>query len=84
MTTKEAHSYKPEVNTCGDDPGTYTGNALRFATHKEAEAYLVDLASRWMAVRRSRVVLSNDPVNYRMVDGRAIPIGEAPCTSPTP
>lgn len=61
-------SFKPEVQT--DNTGEWYGNALRFAAREEAEANVRDLMMRWFAVRDTRVVESNDPVNYRYVDGR--------------
>jgi len=67
-------SFKPEVST-GSDPKFY-GNALRFATREEAEASAFDLAMRWLAVREWRVVESDDPVNYAIVDGRLMSIEE--------
>ena len=54
-----------------DSGGKWCGNALRFATQAEAEAYAGDLAWRWTAVRQSRVIESAEPVNYAMVDGVA-------------
>src|ERR1700736_463633 len=60
-------SFKPEV--IADTSGKWCGNALRFATRKEAEANVQDLMMRWFAVRETRVVESDDPVNYRYVDG---------------
>jgi hypothetical protein len=65
-------SFKPEVST-GNDPKFY-GNALRFATKEEAEASAFDLAMRWLAVREWRVVESDDPVNYAIVDGTLVSI----------
>jgi hypothetical protein len=59
-------SYKPEVQT--DDSGNWYGNALRFATHLEAEQNAFDLMWRWTAVRDIRVSESDEPVNYRYVD----------------
>lgn len=56
-------SWKPEVVT--DASGQWNGNAVRFATAKEAEEYVADLAFRWILVRGTRVVPSDDPVNYR-------------------
>lgn len=56
-------SFKAEV--IADSSGTFCGNALRFATRDEADKYVVDLAFRWTAVRDTRVVESEDPVNYR-------------------
>jgi hypothetical protein len=56
-------SFKPEVQT--DRSGKWYGNQLRFATREEAEAQVVNLAIRWFAVRETRVVECDDPVNYR-------------------
>lgn len=63
-------SFAPEVRT-GTDPKWY-GNALRFATEQEAENNVRNLASRWLLVTDTRVVASDDPVNYRWtIDGLA-------------
>ena len=61
-------SWTPEV--IADSSGKWCGNALRFATREEAEANVRDLMMRWFAVRDTRVVESDDLVNYRDVDGR--------------
>ena len=61
-------SFKPEV--IADTSNKWCGNALRFATREEAEANVRDLMMRWFAVRETRIVESDDPVNYRYVDGR--------------
>jgi len=61
-------SFKPEV--IADPSGRWCGNALRFATREEAEANVRDLMMRWFAVRETRVVESDDPVNYGYVNGR--------------
>jgi hypothetical protein len=61
-------SFKPEV--IADTSGKWCGNALRFATREEAAANVQDLMMRWFAVRETRVVQSDDPVNYRYVDNR--------------
>ena len=61
-------SYAPQV--IADNSGKFYGNALRFATREEAEANVAHLASRWMLVRETRVVETDDPVNYRWVNGR--------------
>ena len=63
-------SFKPEVQT--DDTGKWYGNALRFSTRDEAEAQVHDLMLRWFAVRDTRVIECDDPVNYRYVDGRLV------------
>ena len=47
-------------------------NSLRFATREEAEAYGADLWRRWLAVVDRRVVTSDDPVNYAIVDGTLV------------
>lgn len=60
-------SYKPEV--IADSSGVWASNALRFATYAEAKAAVEDLADRWFAVRQTRVVMSDDPVNYRWIAG---------------
>ena len=59
-------SWKPEV--IADSSGKWCGNALRFATKAEAEASVASLAMRWFAVRETRAVESDDPVNYAIVD----------------
>lgn len=63
-------SYAPQVRTYGDPD--FTGNALRFPTREEAQSEVSDLARRWTAVVDTRVVESNDPPNYRWVDGRLV------------
>ncbi len=62
-------SWKPEV--IADNSG-WAGNALRFATKEEAEANVSDLWARWTLVRETRVVESDDPVNYAWVDGKLV------------
>jgi hypothetical protein len=61
-------SFKPEV--IADTSGKWCGNALRFSTREEAEANVRDLMMRWLVVRETRIVESDDPVNYRYIDGR--------------
>jgi hypothetical protein len=60
-------SWKPEVQVNGAE--TWSGNGLRFATREEAELNVHDLMMRWMLVTGTRVVESEDPVNYRWVQG---------------
>ena len=67
------HSFKAEV--IADNSGNWVGNALRFASREEAEAYGQDLESRWTLVRKMRVVESEDPVNYKFVEGRVQALG---------
>lgn len=68
-------SWKPEVQT--DSTGAWYGNALRFATKEEAEANVRDLAGRWWAVLETRVIETDDPVNYSYVDGQLVRLEEA-------
>jgi hypothetical protein len=65
-------SWKPEVQT--DSTGKWYGNALRFATKEEAEAQVSDLYSRWTAVRVTRVVESDDPINYTWDGSKLTPL----------
>lgn len=59
-------SWKPEVIT--DNTGEWCPNNLCFATKHEAEQNVSDLAFRWTSVRETRVVESDDPVNYTYHD----------------
>lgn len=59
-------SYKPEV--IADSSGKWVSNGIAFATEREAKIYVDDLAMRWTAVRDTRVVTSDEPVNYAMVE----------------
>ena len=59
----EPRSWKPEV--IADDSGKWAGNAVRFATREQAEAWVQDLKRRWTLVRDTRVVPSGDPVTRR-------------------
>ena len=65
-------SFKPEVQS--DDTGKWYRNALCFATQAEAQAQVHDLMLRWFAVRETRIVESDDPVNYWYADGRLQPV----------
>ena len=65
-------SWKPEV--IADSSGKWTGNACRFATQDEADAYVHDLMMRWTAVRGWRSIAVDEPVNYTWRDGRAHPL----------
>jgi hypothetical protein len=44
------------VEVIADNSGKWAGNGLTFETEKEANAYGLDLAMRWTAVREFRVV----------------------------
>lgn len=62
-------SYKLGAKTAGDSE--FVSNALCFETEKEAEDYGIDLSSRWTAVRETKVIVSDEPVNYRFINGQA-------------
>ena len=68
-------SYKAEV--IADGSGKWAGNALRFATEDEAKTYATDLYRRWTLVLDTRVVESDEPVNYEIVDGELRRVEEA-------
>ena len=74
-------SFKPEV--IADSSGKWPDNALRFATRQEAEANVQNLMMRRLAVRETRVVESDDPVNYRYVNGRLESLAPEESTSMT-
>lgn len=65
-------NYKPGVST--DESGKLYTNALVFATREEAIASAEELMMRWMAVRSTGVVETEEPVNYRFVDGQNVRI----------
>ena len=54
-------SWAPEV--IADNSGEWAGNGLRFANKEDAEAWVQDLSMRWILVRATRVVESEDPAN---------------------
>lgn len=60
-------SFKPEVQTMGDDK--FYSNALAFATREEAEANAKDLYHRWTLCTAYRAVESDEPVTHTWVDG---------------
>ena len=66
-------SWKPEV--IADNTGKWCGNQLRFATREEAEQNVYDLSMRWYAVRKTRVVESDEPVNYTYHDRQLRAVG---------
>lgn len=68
-------SWKPEV--IADATGQWYGNALRFATKEEAEANVRDLEWRWFAVKDTRVVECDDPVNYQWTGQGLVAVKEA-------
>ncbi len=60
-------SFRPMIKTSGDS--NFSGNALRFETKAEAEISAKDIYSRWMLAVEWGVEESDDPVNYKIVDG---------------
>lgn len=66
-------SWKPEV-FCEHK---WCANGLVFATKEEAEQNARDLLMRWFVPSDSRAAESSDPVNYRYVDHKLVPISEA-------
>lgn len=58
---QQVRSWKVEV--IADNSGKWAGNALRFASRKDAEDWVDDLFIRWTAVRETRVVACTDPPN---------------------
>jgi hypothetical protein len=60
-------SFKPEFQTLNDE--NYYPNNLAFETKEEAEASAQSTYSKWMLAAGWRVVESDQPVNYKIVDG---------------
>jgi hypothetical protein len=56
-------SFKPEV--IADNSGEWCANGQCFATEDEARKAVTDLSFRWIAVRETRVVPSDDEVTYK-------------------
>jgi len=63
-------SYKPQVKVSGET--SFNGNGQVFASRQEAEESALALMDRWFAVTEYRVVESDEPVNYKHVDGKDI------------
>jgi hypothetical protein len=70
MSETKSQSWAPQV--LADSGHQWTGNSLRFATKREAELNVLDLAQRWTLVVNMRVVESNDPVNYKWIEGTGL------------
>lgn len=60
-------SFKPEV--CASRDGSFSQNALCFASREEAEDSAKDLYQRWTLCTDHRAVESSDPVTHALVDG---------------
>ena len=65
-------SFKPGVVT--DDTGKLYSDGLAFATREEALASARELMGRWLMVRDTGVIESEEPVNYRFIDGANVRI----------
>ena len=63
-------SWRPEL--LADNSDEWMCNGLRFATKKEAEDYVFDV--RWTMVGETQVTETDDPVNYRWVEGKLVPL----------
>ena len=61
-------SWKPEMKVY-KDPNWYL-NGLTFATKAEAEAYGLDLYTRWTQAEAFRAAPSDEEPNYTFVDGK--------------
>jgi hypothetical protein len=63
-------NWKTEVLVSGE----WVGNALVFATEQEAKDYGDELLSRWYVPEKSRAVETEDAVNYKFENGRAVSV----------
>ena len=54
--------------------GKWAANGLRFASPEEAFGSLMALRMRWWVATDGRVTESEDPINYRFVDGKDVRI----------
>ena len=54
--------YRVQVNTYGDKPDAWSGNAVTYDTPEAAAEAAKDLFYRWTAVQHWRVVDENDNV----------------------
>ena len=66
-------SWKPEVFV----DNQWCQNNLAFATKEEAERSAFDLMGRWMLVQDYRAVESDQPVNWKIVDGEMLSASKA-------
>jgi len=69
-TESTPRSWAPEVNA----NGAWSRNALRFATEAEAAQSAKDLFQRWTLTTGHRATPADEPVNYRLVEGRLEPV----------
>ena len=64
-------SWKPAIKTSGGD---FHLNGQAFETKEEAEAMAKDIFGKWMLATDYKAVESDEPVNYRIINGALEPI----------
>ena len=64
-------SWKPAIKTSGED---FHLNGRAFETKEEAEAMAKDIFGRWMPAADYKAVESDEPANYRIINGVLEPI----------
>ena len=64
-------SWKPAIKTSGED---FNLNGQTFETKEEAEQMAKDIFNRWMLATDHKAVESDEPVNYRIINGVLEPI----------
>jgi hypothetical protein len=74
-------SFKAEVQT--DSTGKWYGNGCRYPSEQAAQQAGASLAARWTLVHDMRVVESDDPANYDIVDGRVVSLDPPPPPAPS-
>lgn len=65
-------SFKYEV--IADNSGQWCSNGVRFATREEAESAAYSKMMAWTLVRDTRVVESDEPVNYEWTTTGLVPV----------
>ena len=61
-------SFKPAIKVYGEEP--YYTNGQTFATEEEAHKSAVNRMFNWTLAEDVKVVESDEPVNYKWVDGQ--------------
>jgi hypothetical protein len=67
-------SFLVQVITNNEAGGDWRSNRLRFATAGEAREYACDLAGRWSMVTETRITETNEPANYRYLNGELLAV----------
>lgn len=65
-------NWRPMVQVSGRSE--WAGNGLVFATKQEAEDNAKDLMQRWTLVTDTRADETDNPVNYKLTDGRLVAV----------